>query len=117
MRWVASLVAETHRILTRGGVFLDPWDSKDPTKEGRPRLLNEASPIAFLIEQAGGLASTGRQRVLDVIPTALHQRIPFIFGCREEVERINRYHTELPGDHDENWNPLYGSRGLFHAIT
>jgi fructose-1,6-bisphosphatase I/sedoheptulose-1,7-bisphosphatase len=117
MRWVASLVAEAHRILTRGGVFLYPWDSKDPTKEGRLRLLYEANPIAFLIEQAGGLASTGRDRVLEVTPTDLHQRIAFIFGCRDEVERIVRYHTELPGEPDENWNPLYGLRGLYHAPT
>jgi fructose-1,6-bisphosphatase I / sedoheptulose-1,7-bisphosphatase len=71
----------------------------------------------LLIEQAGGLASTGRDRVLDVQPTALHQRIAFIFGCREEVERIERYHTETPDEPDEQWNPLYGLRGLFHATT
>jgi fructose-1,6-bisphosphatase I/sedoheptulose-1,7-bisphosphatase len=117
MRWVASLVAETHRILTRGGVFLYPRDSKDPTKEGRLRLLYEANPIAFLIEQAGGLATTGRVRILEVTPTELHQRIPFIFGSRDEVERIIRYHAELPGEPDENWNPLYGLRGLFHATN
>jgi fructose-1,6-bisphosphatase I / sedoheptulose-1,7-bisphosphatase len=117
MRWVASLVAETHRILTRGGVFLYPRDSKDPAKAGRLRLLYEANPIAFLIEQAGGLATTGRERVLDVQPTDLHQRIPFIFGCRDEVERIERYHTELPGERYAQWNPLYGLRGLYHATT
>jgi fructose-1,6-bisphosphatase I / sedoheptulose-1,7-bisphosphatase len=117
MRWVASLVAETHRILTRGGVFLYPRDSKHPAREGRLRLLYEANPIALLIEQAGGLASTGRERVLDAQPTALHQRIAFIFGCREEVERIERYHTETPDEPDEQWNPLYGLRGLFHATT
>jgi fructose-1,6-bisphosphatase I / sedoheptulose-1,7-bisphosphatase len=117
MRWVASLVAESHRILTRGGVFLYPRDSKDPAKNGRLRLLYEANPIAFLIEQAGGLATTGRERVLDVTPTDLHQRIAFIFGCREEVERIIRYHTELPGEPDQQWNPLYGLRGLYHATT
>jgi fructose-1,6-bisphosphatase I/sedoheptulose-1,7-bisphosphatase len=115
MRWVASLVAETHRILTRGGVFLYPRDSKDPAKAGRLRLLYEANPIAFVIEQAGGLATTGRDRILEVTPTELHQRIPFIFGSRDEVERIIRYHAELPGDLDENWNPLYGLRGLYHA--
>ncbi|MDX5962549.1 class 1 fructose-bisphosphatase [Rhodococcus opacus] len=117
MRWVASLVAETHRILTRGGVFLYPRDSKDPAKEGRLRLLYEANPIAFLIEQAGGLASTGRDRVLEVTPTDLHQRIGFIFGCRDEVERITRYHSELPGEPDGQRNPLYGLRGLYHATT
>jgi fructose-1,6-bisphosphatase I / sedoheptulose-1,7-bisphosphatase len=117
MRWVASLVAECHRILTRGGVFLCPRDSKDPSKEGRLRLLYEANPIAFLIEQAGGLATTGRQRVLGVTPTDLHQRIGFIFGSREEVELIIRYHTELPGEVEEQRNPLYGMRGLYRATT
>ena len=116
MRWVASLVAETHRILTRGGVFLYPRDSKYPQKAGRLRLLYEVNPIAFLIEQAGGLATTGRERVLEVKPTDLHQRIGFIFGCREEVERITRYHAEQadePSAPTEHWNPLYGLRGLF----
>ncbi len=116
MRWVASLVAEAHRILTRGGVFMYPRDSKDPEKEGRLRLLYEANPIGFLIEQAGGLATTGRERVLEVEPSSLHQRIGFIFGSREEVERIIRYHDEQadePRDAAETWNPLYGLRGLF----
>lgn len=116
MRWVAALVAETHRILTRGGVFLYPRDSKDPAKAGRLRLLYEANPIAFLIEQAGGLATTGRERILDVAPTGLHQRVPFIFGSREEVERIMRYHAEPPIVADEGQpNPLYGLRGLYRA--
>lgn len=114
MRWVASLVAETHRILTRGGVFLYPRDSKDPTKAGRLRLLYEASPIAMLVEQAGGLATTGHERILDVKPTDLHQRIGFIFGSREEVERIERYHAQatetLPASTE---HPFYGLRGLF----
>lgn len=116
MRWVASLVAEAHRILTRGGVFMYPRDSKDPQKEGRLRLLYEANPIGFLIEQAGGLATTGRERVLEVEPTGLHQRIGFIFGSREEVERIIRYHdeqTDEQAEADKSWNPLYGLRGLF----
>lgn len=119
MRWVASLVAEAHRILTRGGVFMYPRDSKDPGKEGRLRLLYEANPIGFLIEQAGGLATTGRERVLEVKPTDLHQRIGLIFGSREEVERIIRYHaeqTDEPEESAERWNPLYGLRGLFHAV-
>jgi fructose-1,6-bisphosphatase I/sedoheptulose-1,7-bisphosphatase len=119
MRWVASLVAETHRILTRGGVFLYPRDSKDPSKEGRLRLLYEANPIAFLIEQAGGLASTGHQRVLEVVPSQLHQRIGFVFGAREEVERIERYHVEQAGDDDtdEQSHPLYGFRGLYRSAS
>lgn len=116
MRWVASLVAEAHRILTRGGVFLYPRDTKDPAKEGRLRLLYEANPVALLIEQAGGLASTGRERVLDVQPTGLHQRIGFIFGCREEVERIMHYHAEPDDETDQNI-PLYGMRGLFRVTT
>lgn len=113
MRGVASLVAETHRILTRSGVFLYPRDTKDPAKPGQLRLLYEANPVALLIEQAGGLASTGRARVLDIAPEDMHQRIPFIFGAREEVERIEQYHR----DHNvvEDDAPLYGSRGLFRT--
>jgi fructose-1,6-bisphosphatase I/sedoheptulose-1,7-bisphosphatase len=112
-RWVASLVAETHRILTRGGVFLYPRDSKDPNRAGRLRLLYEANPVAFLVEQAGGLASTGRARVLDVVPGDVHERIPLVFGATEEVERIEKYHTEdLDSDLDI---PLYSSRGLFRT--
>ena len=113
MRWVASLVAETHRILTRGGVFLYPRDTKEPAKQGRLRLLYEANPVAFIVEQAGGLASTGRQRVLEVVPKGLHQRIAFIFGAREEVERIEQYHRDDSlVDFD---TPLFGTRGLFRT--
>jgi fructose-1,6-bisphosphatase I/sedoheptulose-1,7-bisphosphatase len=113
MRWIASLVAETHRILTRGGVFLYPRDSRDPSKPGRLRLLYETNPMAFLIEQAGGAASTGRQRMLDVIPQDVHERVPCIFGAVEEVDRIENYHSE----HNEpaDASPLYGTRGLFRA--
>jgi len=111
MRWVASLVAETHRILTRGGVFLSPHETEDPAEPGQLRLLYGANPVAFIIEQAGGLASTGRARVLDVAPEDLHQRIPFIFGAREEVERIEQYHRDHSVVKDEA--PLYGRRGLF----
>ena len=113
MRWIASLVAETHRILMRGGVFLYPRDSKDPAKPGRLRLLYEANPIAFLIEQAGGRATTGDRRILDVGPEALHQRIGLIFGSAREVERLETYHREHnQKDYDA---PLFGSRGLFRA--
>ncbi|CAN5124910.1 class 1 fructose-bisphosphatase [soil metagenome] len=113
MRWVASLVAETHRILTRGGIFLYPRDSKDPTKPGRLRLLYEASPMAFLIEQAGGRASTGRTRVMDIVPTDLHQRVPLIFGAADEVDRIEAYHRD---NNDAGGRaPLYGTRGLFRT--
>lgn len=113
MRWVASLVAEAHRILTRGGVFMYPRDTKEPARAGRLRLLYEANPIGFLIEQAGGLATTGRDRVLDIDPVELHQRIGLVFGAREEVERITRYHAQPEAA--ESWNPLYGTRGLFHV--
>lgn len=94
MRWIASLVAEAHRILMRGGVFLYPRDTRDTARPGRLRLLYEANPIGFLIEQAGGFASTGRSRCMDVAPESLHQRIGFVFGSRDEVERIERYHRE-----------------------
>jgi fructose-1,6-bisphosphatase I/sedoheptulose-1,7-bisphosphatase len=111
MRWIASLVAEAHRILMRGGVFLYPRDTRDPSREGRLRLLYEANPVAFLIEQAGGQASTGHLRLMDVTPTALHQRVGFVFGSRDEVARIERYHRETPPD--EYASPLFGRRGLF----
>jgi fructose-1,6-bisphosphatase I/sedoheptulose-1,7-bisphosphatase len=95
MRWIASLVAEAHRILMRGGVFLYPRDSKSATKNGRLRMLYETNPIAFLIEQAGGMASTGERRMMDEQPTGLHQRSGFVFGSSEEVLRIEQYHREL----------------------
>lgn len=111
MRWIASLVAETHRILMRGGVFMYPRDRKDPAKPGRLRLLYEANPIGYLIEQAGGRASTGHGPILDVVPESLHQRVSFVFGARSEVERIERYHR----DHNEFELdvPLFAARGLF----
>ena len=111
MRWIASMVAEAHRILMRGGVFLYPRDSKDPARPGRLRLLYEANPIGFVIEQAGGRASTGRQPVLGVKPSSLHQRIGFVFGARCEVERIERYHHE-PSTRDPG-TPLFAERSLF----
>jgi len=95
MRWIASMVAEAYRILTRGGVFMYPRDTKDPSKPGRLRLLYEANPVGFIVEQAGGLCTTGLQRMLEVQPTSLHQRVPLIFGSKNEVERIERYHREL----------------------
>jgi len=113
MRWVASLVAEAHRILMRGGVFMYPRDRRDPDKPGHLRLLYEANPIGFLIEQAGGRASTGHGPILEVVPESPHQRIGFVFGARTEVERIERYHR----DHNsfEIDAPLFGTRGLFTA--
>jgi fructose-1,6-bisphosphatase I/sedoheptulose-1,7-bisphosphatase len=110
MRWIASMVAEAHRILMRGGVFLYPRDTKDPSKPGRLRLLYEGNPIGFIIEQAGGRASTGRQPILNVAPGSLHQRVPLVFGSRHEVERIERYHREPA---NETRNPLFAERSLF----
>ena len=112
MRWIASMVAEAHRILMRGGVFLYPRDSKDPTKAGRLRLLYEANPVGFLMEQAGGRASTGRQAMLGVEPSELHQRIGLVFGSKNEVERIERYHHDTAATRDTH-NPLFAERGLF----
>ena len=93
MRWVGSMVADVHRILCRGGIFMYPLDSKTAAKGGKLRLLYEANPMSLLIEQAGGAASTGRQRMLDVQPTALHQRVPVILGAKNEVERVVGYHA------------------------
>jgi fructose-1,6-bisphosphatase len=116
MRWIASLVAEAHRVLMRGGVFLYPRDHKHPGMSGRLRLLYEANPVALLIEQAGGAASTGRERVLDVQPTELHQRVPLVFGSRHEVERIQRYHHEHDCGADKPYvSPLFNERSLFRA--
>jgi fructose-1,6-bisphosphatase I/sedoheptulose-1,7-bisphosphatase len=111
MRWIASLVAEAHRILMRGGVFMYPRDTKKPGVNGRLRLMYECNPIAMLMEQAGGRASTGYKRMLDVKPEALHQKIGFVFGSRSEVERIERYHRE--GDMRDSDQPLFARRGLF----
>lgn len=110
MRWVASLVADTHRILTRGGVFLNPRDSRDA---GRLGLLHEANPIAMLVEQAGGLASTGQSRVLEDVPGDIHQQTPLIFGTAEEIRRIEQYHRE--SNDRPSSSPLYGARGLFRS--
>lgn len=92
MRWVASMVAEVHRILTRGGVFMYPKDTKDPVRAGKLRLLYEANPMSFIVEQAGGVSSTGRERILDIRPEGLHQRVPVILGSKNEVERVVAYH-------------------------
>ncbi len=94
MRWVASMVAEVHRILVRGGIFMYPKDTKDPSKAGKLRLMYEANPMSFIVEQAGGMSSTGRQRILDIQPEGLHQRVPVILGSRNEVEVVVGYHAE-----------------------
>jgi fructose-1,6-bisphosphatase I/sedoheptulose-1,7-bisphosphatase len=113
MRWIASMVAEAHRILMRGGVFLYPRDTKDATKPGRLRLLYEANPVGMIMEQAGGRASTGEVPMLGVQPTSLHQRIGLVFGSKNEVERIERYHAEpVKVELD---NPLFAERSLFRS--
>jgi fructose-1,6-bisphosphatase I len=92
MRWVACMVGDIHRILCRGGIFLYPYDLKDPKKAGRLRLMYEANPMSMLIEQAGGASTTGRVRIMDIQPTELHQRVPVIIGSKNEVERVTSYH-------------------------
>ncbi len=94
MRWVASMVADVHRILTRGGVFLYPWDKREPHKAGKLRLLYEANPMSWLIEQAGGAATNGRVRILDMQPSQLHERVSVVLGSKNEVERVTQYHTQ-----------------------
>ncbi|MCF8157284.1 MAG: class 1 fructose-bisphosphatase [Rhodoferax sp.] len=94
MRWIASMVADVHRILTRGGVFLYPWDKREPDKPGKLRLMYEANPMAWLIEQAGGAATNCRQRIMDLQPTKLHERVSVVLGSKNEVDRVTRYHHE-----------------------
>jgi fructose-1,6-bisphosphatase I len=92
MRWAASMVADVHRIMMRGGVFLYPWDARAPDRPGKLRLMYEANPMGFLVEQAGGLADTGNGAILDVRPQKLHERVSVMLGAREEVERLREYH-------------------------
>ena len=94
MRWVASMVAEVHRIACRGGIFMYPRDRKDPGKAGKLRLMYEANPMALIVEQAGGAATNGQQRILDIQPEALHQRVAVILGSKHEVERVTSYHRQ-----------------------
>jgi len=116
MRWIASMVAEVHRILMRGGLFMYPRDTKDPGKPGRLRLMYEANPMAMIVEQAGGAVSTGRGRILDVAPDAIHQRVPVILGSRSEVERLVRYHAEYDAGEDTPFKtPLFNARSLFRT--
>ncbi|NLC35386.1 MAG: class 1 fructose-bisphosphatase [Alcaligenaceae bacterium] len=96
MRWIASMVADVHRILSRGGIFMYPRDARPSGKAGKLRLMYEANPMGMIVEQAGGLAIDGEQRILDIQPTALHQRVGVILGSREEVERLQRYHQQQP---------------------
>lgn len=94
MRWIASMVADVHRILTRGGIFMYPWDKREPDKPGKLRLMYEANPMAFIVEQAGGAATNGQQRILDMQPTKLHERVSVILGSKNEVERVTGYHAQ-----------------------
>ncbi len=94
MRWIASMVADVHRILTRGGVFMYPWDRREPHKAGKLRLLYEANPMSWLIEQAGGASTNGKQRILDLQPSQLHERVSVMLGSKNEVERVTQYHAQ-----------------------
>ncbi len=94
MRWIASMVADVHRLITRGGIFMYPWDSREPAKPGKLRLMYEANPMSMLVEQAGGASTDGNQRILDIQPTALHQRVGVVMGSKNEVDLVTRYHHE-----------------------
>ncbi|MBK4737719.1 class 1 fructose-bisphosphatase [Noviherbaspirillum pedocola] len=94
MRWIASMVADVHRILTRGGIFMYPADARDPDKPGKLRLMYEANPMAFIVEQAGGAATNGKERILDIQPTSLHQRVAVFLGSKNEVDLVTGYHNE-----------------------
>jgi len=93
MRWIASMVADVHRILTRGGVFMYPWDKREPHKPGKLRLMYEANPMSWLVEQAGGASTNGVKPILDITPTSLHERVSVVLGSKAEVDRITAYHT------------------------
>jgi fructose-1,6-bisphosphatase I len=117
MRWVDSLAAEVYRILVRGGLFIDPRDMEDAGKRGRLRLLYEAAPMAMIVEQAGGAATTGRRRILDVVPSDLQDRVPVILGSRGEVERLVRYHEAFDrGEELAFETPLFKTRSLFRTV-
>jgi fructose-1,6-bisphosphatase I len=94
MRWIASMVADVHRIMQRGGIFMYPWDKREPDRPGKLRLMYEANPMAFIVEQAGGAATDGAKRILEVQPKALHQRVAVILGSKNEVERVTSYHSK-----------------------
>ena len=95
MRWIASMVADVHRILCRGGIFMYPWDKREPEKPGKLRLMYEANPMSWLIEQAGGAATNGKQRILDIQPSKLHERVSVVLGSKNEVDRVTAYHSGL----------------------
>ena len=94
MRWIASMVADVHRVLLRGGIFMYPWDKREPKRPGKLRLMYEANPMSWLIEQAGGAATNGKQAILDIQPAALHERVAVMLGSKNEVQRVTRYHSE-----------------------
>ena len=94
MRWVASMVADVHRILTRGGIFMYPWDKREPNKPGKLRLMYEANPMSFLVEQAGGASTNGLQRIMELKPGQLHERVSVVLGSKNEVDRVTAYHRE-----------------------
>jgi len=114
MRWTGSPVADIYRILVRGGIYLYPGDRRKGFQQGRIRLIYEANPISWIVEQAGGRATTGIERVLDVVPMSLHQKTPLICGSRDEVDRVMRIYSgqEFKGER----SPLFGRRGLFRAL-
>jgi fructose-1,6-bisphosphatase I len=114
MRWTGSPVAEIYRILTRGGIYLYPGDRRKGFHQGRIRLIYEANPLSWIMEQAGARASTGRERVLDVVPTLLHQKTPLICGSRDEVDRVMRIYSGQ--EFKSERSPLFGRRGLFRAL-
>jgi len=115
MRWTGSPVADIFRILTRGGIYLYPGDQRKGFHQGRIRLMYEANPLSWIVEQAGGSATTGRERVLDVVPVSLHQKSPLICGSRDEVDRVMRIYSGQ--DFKGERSPLFARRGLFRALT
>jgi fructose-1,6-bisphosphatase I len=94
MRWIASMVADVHRVLSRGGIFMYPWDQREPHKPGKLRLMYEANPMSFLVEQAGGASTNGDQLIMDMVPTELHERVSVMLGSKEEIERLQHYHSQ-----------------------
>ena len=93
MRWIASMVADVHRVLSRGGIFMYPWDEREPHKPGKLRLMYEANPMSFLVEQAGGSSTNGKELIMDLVPTELHERVSVMLGSKEEIDRLRHYHA------------------------
>ena len=95
MRWIASMVADVHRVLSRGGIFMYPWDQREPHKPGKLRLMYEANPMSFLVEQAGGASTNGEHFIMDLVPSDLHERVSVMLGSKEEIERLQHYHSQV----------------------